>query len=51
LTCTNAETASPHLITPVISELLDAITDADPGWRDHVLALIRLALDLKRGEK
>jgi hypothetical protein len=31
-----------------ISELLDATTDADPAWRDQVLGLIRLALDLKR---
>ena len=36
-------------IARLISELLDATTDADPAWRDQVLGLIRLALDLKRG--
>ena len=34
----------------LISKLLDA-TDADPAWRDQVFGLIRLALDLKRGEQ
>jgi hypothetical protein len=38
-------------IARLISELLDATTDANPGWRDQVLGLIRLALDLKRGEQ
>jgi hypothetical protein len=38
-------------IARLISELLDATTDADPAWRDQVLGLIRLALDLKRGEQ
>jgi hypothetical protein len=32
-------------IARLISELLDATTDADPAWRDQVLGLIRLALD------
>jgi hypothetical protein len=32
-----------------LSELLDATTDADPVWRDQILGLIRLALDLRRG--
>jgi hypothetical protein len=36
-------------IARLISKLLDATTDADPAWRDQVLGLIRLALDLKRG--
>jgi hypothetical protein len=31
-------------IARLISELLDATTDADPAWRDQVLGLIRLAL-------
>jgi hypothetical protein len=35
-------------IARLISELIDATTDADPAWRDQVLGLIRLALDLKR---
>ena len=35
-------------IARLISELLDATTDADPAWRDQALGLIRLALDLKR---
>jgi hypothetical protein len=35
-------------IARFISELVDATTDADPTWRDQVLGLIRLALDLKR---
>jgi hypothetical protein len=35
-------------IARLISELIDATTDADPTWRDQVLGLIRLALDLKR---
>jgi hypothetical protein len=35
----------------LISELIDATTDADPAWRDQVLGLIRLALDLKREER
>jgi hypothetical protein len=30
-------------IARLISELLDATTDADPAWRDQVLGLIRLA--------
>jgi hypothetical protein len=34
-----------HDIARLISELLDATTDADPAWRDQVLGLIRLALD------
>jgi len=38
-------------IARLISELLDATTDADPAWRDHVLGLIRLALDLKHREQ
>jgi hypothetical protein len=38
-------------IARLISELLDATTDADPAWREQVLGLIRLALDLKRGEQ
>jgi hypothetical protein len=38
-------------IARLISELLDATTDADPAWRDQVLGLIRLALDLKREER
>ena len=38
-------------IARLISELLDATTDADPAWRDQVLGLIRLALDLKRGQQ
>jgi hypothetical protein len=38
-------------IARLISELLDATTDADPAWRDQVLGLIRLALDLNRGEQ
>jgi hypothetical protein len=38
-----------HDIARLISELLDATTDADPAWREQVLGLIRLALDLKRG--
>jgi hypothetical protein len=37
-------------IVRLISELLDATTAADPAWRDQVLGLIRLALDLKCGE-
>jgi hypothetical protein len=32
-------------IARLISELLDATTDADPAWRDQVLGLIRLVLD------
>jgi hypothetical protein len=36
-------------IARLISELLDATTDADPVWRDQILGLIRLALDLRRG--
>jgi hypothetical protein len=35
-------------IAQLISELIDATTDADPAWRDQVLGLIRLALDLKQ---
>jgi hypothetical protein len=35
-------------IARLISELIDATTDADPAWRDQVLGLIRLALDLKQ---
>ena len=35
-------------IARLISELIDATTEADPAWRDQVLGLIRLALDLKR---
>jgi hypothetical protein len=35
----------------LISELLDATTDADPVWRDQVVGLIRLGLDLKRDER
>jgi hypothetical protein len=35
-----------HDIAQLISELLDATTDADPAWREQVLGLIRLALDL-----
>ena len=35
-------------IARLISELIDATTDADSAWRDQVLGLIRLALDLKR---
>jgi hypothetical protein len=35
-------------IARLISELIDATTDADPTWRDQMLGLIRLALDLKR---
>jgi hypothetical protein len=35
-------------IARLIGELIDATTDADPAWRDQVLGLIRLALDLKR---
>ena len=31
--------------------VLDATTDADPAWRDQVLGLIRLALDVKREER
>jgi hypothetical protein len=38
-------------IARLISELLDATTDANPAWREQVLGLIRLALDLKRGEQ
>jgi hypothetical protein len=38
-------------IARLISELLDATTDADPAWRDQVLGLIRLALDLKHREQ
>jgi hypothetical protein len=38
-------------IARLISELLDATTDADPAWRDQILGLIRLALDLKRDER
>ena len=38
-------------IARLISALLDATTDADPAWRDHVLGLIRLALDLKHREQ
>ena len=38
-------------IARLISELLDATTDADPAWRDQVLGLIRLALDLKGEER
>jgi hypothetical protein len=38
-------------VARLISELLDATTDADPAWRDQVLGLIRLALDLKREER
>jgi hypothetical protein len=38
-------------IARLISELLDATTDAEPAWRDQALGLIRLALDLKRGEQ
>jgi hypothetical protein len=34
-------------IARLISELIDATTDADPAWRNQVLGLIRLALDLK----
>ena len=34
-------------IARLISELIDATTDADPAWRDQVLGLVRLALDLK----
>jgi hypothetical protein len=37
-------------VARLISELLDATTDADPAWREQVLGLIRLALDLKRGQ-
>jgi hypothetical protein len=40
-----------HDIARLISELIDATTDADPAWRDQVLGLIRLALDLKRGKQ
>jgi hypothetical protein len=36
-------------IARLISELLDAASDADPVWREQVLGLIRLALDLRRG--
>jgi hypothetical protein len=32
-------------IARLITELLDATTDADPAWRDQVLGLIRSALD------
>ena len=32
-------------IARLISELLDATTDADPAWRDQVPGLIRLVLD------
>jgi hypothetical protein len=35
-------------IARLISELINATTDADPAWRDQVLGLIRLALDLKQ---
>jgi hypothetical protein len=35
-------------IARLISELIDATTDADPTWRDQVLGLIRWALDLKQ---
>src|SRR4029450_1132641 len=38
-------------IARLISELLAATTDAEPAWREQVLGLIRLALDLKRGEQ
>lgn len=38
-------------IARLISELLDATADADPAWRDQVLGLIRLALDLKHREQ
>ena len=38
-------------IARLISELLDAATDADPAWRDQVLGLIRLTLDLKHREQ
>jgi hypothetical protein len=38
-------------IARLISELIDATTDADPAWRDQVLGLLQLALDLKRGEQ
>jgi hypothetical protein len=38
-------------VARLISELLDDTTDADPAWRDQVLVLIRLALDLKREER
>ena len=38
-------------IARLISELIDATTDPEPAWRDQVLGLIRLALDLKRGEQ
>jgi hypothetical protein len=38
-------------IARLTSELLDATTDADLAWRDQALGLIRLALDLKRGEQ
>ena len=36
-------------IARLISELLDATTDADSAWRDQILGLLRLALDLRRG--
>ena len=35
-------------IARLIRELINATTDADPAWRDQVLGLIRLALDLKQ---
>jgi hypothetical protein len=38
-------------IARLISELLDATADADPAWRDQILGLIRLALDLKHREQ
>jgi hypothetical protein len=44
-------TSSTAKIARLISELVDATTDADPAWRDQVLGLIRLALDLKRDER
>jgi hypothetical protein len=36
-------------IARLISDLLDATTDADSAWHDQVLGLIRSALDLTRG--
>jgi hypothetical protein len=35
-------------IARLISELINATTDANPAWRDQVFGLIRLALDLKQ---
>jgi hypothetical protein len=43
--------AGKVLVDKIDAQLLDATTDADPAWRDQVLGLIRLALDLKRGEQ